>query len=488
MPLPTRRAFFGAVLGAPVADVLGQAPSVPRIVRAPLTDTTNIAISGPHRVIRVGGLNGFHRASLSTRAILQTDLHTSPRGSVSLWFTPLEDLATCEPAFPPTLPLISNGTPPSHAASISWGLYWHNGYPQLLGKFADGGVWSRMDHSFAPFVYAEKLNLRRTRWYHVVVNWDRPGGRLQIYLNGMPAGHNYHAGNFPVSGGDLCLGDPMFVLRDLVMQDRILTEPEIRRLYGVDRPSANDTIDKELRDLLAPAALPELDLKLDSSWAETYRCGFRDSSETASWLRQGPSQHLDRFRMQTDAEGLLIETPDIIASETRMYLWSGRTFEGDQWIEYDFRLESPEGLALLVACASGMQREDFISDHGLPTTGSMGTILNSTRNYHWEYVRRVEAMRTDMETQWVSKNPFSLSLHSGCIPRLERDRWHRLRFVKAGNRLHGSINGRTVFEVHDHPFQNNGPVYNFGRIGLRQMYKTRMRYRNLVVHTRSEFA
>ncbi|MEB2364255.1 MAG: DUF1961 family protein [Bryobacterales bacterium] len=88
----------------------------------------------------------------------------------------------------------------------------------------------------------------------------------------------------------------------------------------------------------------------------------------------------------------------------------------------------------------------------------------------------------------MSKNPFSRHLHSACIPRLEQDRWRRLRLVKAGERLHGSIDGRTVFDVHDVPFQNNGPVYSFGRIALRQMYKTKMRYRDLVVHSRNEFA
>jgi hypothetical protein len=354
-----------------------------------------------------------------------------------------------------------------------------------MGKFAPGSVWSQMDNALAPFVYAEKLNLHQGRWYHVAINWDRPEGRLQLYVNGMAAGHNHRAGNFPVSGDELFLGNPMMVLREVVIQDRILSEAEIRQQYNSIRPSANHPVDRELGPLLIPVTLPELDLKLDGSWTPTYRCTFQDSRETAAWQRQGPQRHLDRFRMETTKDGLLIETPDDIDTETRMYLWSGRTFEGDQWIEYDFRIESPEGLGLLVVCASGMQREDFISDHGMPQTGSMSTIVSGTRNYHWEYVRRVEAMRTDVETQWVSKNPFARNLHSGCIPRLERDRWYRLRFVKSGNRLHGSIDGKTVFDVRDDGFQNHGPVYNFGRIALRQMYKTRMRYRNLAVHTKN---
>ena len=142
------------------------------------------------------------------------------------------------------------------------------------------------------------------------------------------------------------------------------------------------------------------------------------------------------------------------------------------------------GLALVVMCASGMQRESFIDDHGVQSTGSMGTILRDVRNYHWEYVRRVEAMRTNVETQYLAKNPFGHKLHLSTIPRFERNRWYRLRLIKAGNRLHGSIDGQTVFDYTDTAFGNNGPVYNFGRIALRQMYHTALRYRNLELWTR----
>ena len=74
----------------------------------------------------------------------------------------------------------------------------------------------------------------------------------------------------------------------------------------------------------------------------------------------------------------------------------------------------------------------------------MGTILNDVRCYHWEFVRRVEAMRTDVETQYVAKNAVGLKFTSRCVPRLVQNRWYRLRFVKAGARLHGSFDGQTV--------------------------------------------
>lgn len=115
----------------------------------------------------------------------------------------------------------------------------------------------------------------------------------------------------------------------------------------------------------------------------------------------------------------------------------------------------------------------------------MSVILSKTVNYHWEFMRRVEVMRTDLETQYVSKNSWGKKMYYGCIPRFEQNHWYRLRFVKLGNRLHGSVDGKTVFDITDYPFINNGPVLNFGRIGLRQMYNTTMRYKNFIVYEKN---
>jgi len=147
---------------------------------------------------------------------------------------------------------------------------------------------------------------------------------------------------------------------------------------------------------------------------------------------------------------------------------------------------SPRGLALVMWCASGMQGEDVIGDHGLTQSGSMGSMLSRYRNYHWEFVRRVEAMRTDVETQYVNKNPWSKSLYVGCVPRFEPNKWYRLSCIKVGNRLIGLLDGKVVFDVEDDPYDNNGPLLNSGRIVLRQMYHTAMRYRNFVVYRKKE--
>jgi len=95
-------------------------------------------------------------------------------------------------------------------------------------------------------------------------------------------------------------------------------------------------------------------------------------------------------------------------------------------------------------------------------------------------------MRVDVETQYAVKNPWERCMNMSCIDRLETGAWHKLRLVKSGPRIHGSINGGTVFDFRDSSTDNNGPVLNGGRLFLRQMYKTSIIYRDLAVYSRGE--
>jgi hypothetical protein len=191
--------------------------------------------------------------------------------------------------------------------------------------------------------------------------------------------------------------------------------------------------------------------------------------------------------LEITPEGLLMETPDAIDNETRMYLWSPQNYEGDIAVQYDFRPEKDSGLALLVVQASGMQREDFILDHPPRTSGSMSTIISDrVRNYHWEYFRRTGDVRADLGTQVLVKNPWLRPLGMATLPRLEVGQWHHLLFVHEGDHLRAGLDGRWVFDLRDDPFNNNGPVFNYGRIGLRLMYQTRIRFRDVKIWSRNE--
>ncbi|RRJ95612.1 DUF1961 family protein [Opitutaceae bacterium TAV4] len=456
----------------------------------PLNDASGLTVNGPHRFHTVAGRTGLQVTSLHTQAVVRTDLHREPRGTVSFWFSPLETLTfqvkTLLSSSGVTLdyPFLSDVFPGRNVSQARFGVAFAVGYPALIARFASGAVWERMDYGLAPFVYAEKAILRQGCWYQLSITWDRAARKLVLYLNGQMAGHNVQADDFEQADSQLFLGNPAMVMADLRLENRVLNEKKIHARYVGARLSPDARQEADLREALVPEYLAPLDMQRDSSWKTAFECPLTRPADLEHWVRQGPTKFMEDFQMETSAEGLLIRTSPQVHKETRMYLWSRGCFEGDQWIEFDFRIESPKGLALLVACASGMQREDFLADHGIPETGSMSTIMHDMRCYHWEFVRRVEAMRTDVETQYLSKNTVGWKLACRCVPRLEQHRWYRLRFIKAGNRLHGSFDGQTVFDLRDNPLTNNGPVYDFGRIALRQMYNTTLRYRNLVVWQR----
>ncbi len=459
----------------------------------PLTDTSGLDDAGDHRFLTIRGRTGLHVRSIERPALLRTALPRAAQGTLSLWLSPLEDLgyvpemAHIQGKDPHAFfyPLLSDAAPARDVETSLFGLFWNAGwYPKLMAKFCYGPLFPPMDFVMLPWVYADALPLRQGDWYHIALTWDHPQRQLRLYVNGMLAAHNDRYIETHGCNDRLRLGNPCMVLSDLRIEDRVWSAAEIDRHYRAADLAPTPTVAAEVRDCCLARERPALELTRGSDWSEALARSFTEQDDLNGWLRQGP-QYQPLPALAITSEGLLVSTPNELAKDTRTYLWSPVNFEGDHWVEFDFRPESPRGLALLVTHASGPQREDFVVDHGLAKSGAMGTIITDrVRNYHWEYFRRVEAMRADVETQVLVKNPWQHPLAFAVRPRLVQGAWHRLRFVKVGSRLHGAIDGQTVFDVQDEPWGGSGPVYNFGRLALRQMYHTTLRYRNFSVWTR----
>jgi len=455
----------------------------------PLNDVSQITIDGPYRFVKIAGIEGLLVKSLNTKAYVENSLLNEEKGTVSVWMSPMEDIDKF-PAVPSgadiyNFPLLSDHFPSRQSDSCSFSFYYSgSGYPRIIGRFTSGKFWNKMDYGLAPFVYAEDLKLQKGQWYNLVLTWDKLAATLKMYINGELVGHNFSAKEFNIADNKLYLGNPLMVVSHLMIQSEILDINQVREIYHLIRPATNSISEKTIHEIVTPQNKPQLDIIRDNSWKKTYECSFTNPAEVKQWTLQTGDLYRDKLKLETDPDGLLFQTPDIIHTESRGNLWCPVNVEGDQWIEYEFKLVSPKGLALVIICASGFQGEDVIDNHGLTKTGSMSDMLANYRNYHWEYVRRVEAMRTDVETQYVNKNPWGKSLYVGCIPRLEQNKWYKMRLIKKGNRLYGSIDGNTVFDVEDDPYNNNGPCLNSGRVVLRQMYNTAMKYRNFVIYSK----
>lgn len=172
---------------------------------------------------------------------------------------------------------------------------------------------------------------------------------------------------------------------------------------------------------------------------------------------------------------------------TPRYVWSNKPFEGNLYVEYEFKVLRPGALSLLMVQASGMNREDFMADYPLRKSGRMTTVYGEdVRNYHWEYYREMADMRNDVENSALMKNPFlyPLSFNALSTP-VDKTKWHKLQFLQVGNKLIGAINGTKMVEFTDDGFSNNGPVYNFGRIAIRCMLHSKLAFRNLRVYNKA---
>lgn len=456
-----------------------------------LSASSQLTIEGPHRFTDIAGVKGLQVTSLKTKAFIETDAINEDAGTFSIWMSPLEDLGKSalkgKMRNGMSYPLISDHWPPRAADSSNFSVYYQGaGYPRVIARFTDGSFWGQMDFGIAPFVYAEELPLKKGQWYQFTVTWDKSAETLKMYINGVPVGHNYLAKSFKTSGSKLYIGNPLMVMSHLSVLPRVMNAGEVRKEYRRLRPVSNMPADSTVEAISTVQEMRPSQMRRDRSWEKVYACSFTDPAELKKWTLQTGDLYRDRFKLESTKDGLYWETPDIIHNESRACLWSPVNIEGDQWVEFEFQVLSPKGLALLMLYASGMQGEDVIDDHGLVQSGSMGDMLSNYRNYHWEYMRRVEAMRTDVETQYVNKNPWGKAMYIGCVPRFEQNRWYRLSCIRTGHRLVGLLDDKVVFDVTDDPYDNNGPVLNSGRVVLRQMYNTTMRYRNFVIYRKKQ--
>lgn len=457
---------------------------------------TEVSIEGPHRFVTVAGRTGYQPLGLGTKLSFPCGVQQGGRGTFVLWISPLETLGVTPPLDYITrrdphwqrYALISDGWPGNDPDRSVFAWYWQSQWhPQMIVKFKSGAAGNTAaDFGVTPYVPVEHLPLRRGAWYQLVFTWDKPASRFRVYVNGILCGTTRFPFRCDEAGGMLHLGNTAMLFAGFEARDVEMTADEVGRLYADDPTPKNAEVNAELASLFTVRPASRVDWKPDASWRLVTDNRLTGRDDFAGWRQQGCLE--DPYKLvehRITGEGLLLETPGEIHTESRVYFWSPEIFEGDLAVEFEFKPERDTGLALLVVQASGMQREDFLADHPPRTSGAMDTIISDrVRNYHWEFFRHAVDVRGDLATQVLAKNPWMKPLAMSSLAPLEVGAWHRLQFVQEGDRLRGFVNGLPAFDVTDDPMAHTGPVLDRGRIGLRLMYGTRMRFRDLKVWNR----
>lgn len=460
-----------------------------------LKSNSNFSVVGAARLISRNGRSGINTTSMHSRIKYLKHTLNDIRGTLSVWLMALEDLA---PAVTyegmkrdnenfNIFPIVTDNNDMCNAYSSTFNFYlnkvWH---PGLTAKFIRGAGQHNYNHAV---VTANHSEFEKNRWYQLSLTWDFEKDILGLFINGVKVGSQDVTAKKlirEVCGDTLYAGNPSFCISEMKFYDQVLDNDLIYSIYRHEATYFDEVFDRHLKHTYAGAGREKFIWNLTDEWIKKLDISFLQPEDLDTFYIQG----YQGGAKITD-EGLLVETPNIPISsdvvEQQMYIWTKQAFEGDLYLEYEFKTLRKGGLSLLMTQASGMQREDFMADYPLRTEGNMGMVAwSSVRNYHWEYYREMNDVRNDIACGAMLKNPYQYPLAFGCMDKpLEKNQWHKLQFLQTGNKIIGAIDGVIIIDATDDWRSNSGSVYSFGRIAIRAMVRTKMMFRNLKVYNRN---
>jgi hypothetical protein len=460
-------------------------------------------VHGPSRVLNLNGRQGINPTSIHTTIQLAGG-HTlnEPRGTVVLWFFALEDLAASflaghmkiDNEFFASYPFLSDYSTPRDVASANFSFEW-NRFNEFRAKFFKGTIYPSL-LGFAPpqkaWVQAVPFNyFRQHKWYQLAVTWDDDAKSASLFVNGVLLGKSdtFNKDFYRDQCGDtLYMGCPALCHGEVAFYDRPLPGNQLYEIYRDGATDYDESIERELRHHFEGTELEGFSFIPGPTWNKQFDVDFKDPVEQIKeFYIQGQE---DSIKPTGHQEGLLIETPDVPygtpdAFPKQVYIWSHKTFEGNVYVEFEWKALKPNGLALLMIQATGMTREDFMADYPKKTSGIMQTVHEeNVRNYHWEFYREMNDVRNDVGTAFSRKNPFAYRIGFGSSPEpFETNVWHKAQIVQQGGKIRGAIDGKVLLEIDDDSRHNSGCVLNSGHIAIRCMVHTKMVFRNLKVYT-----
>jgi hypothetical protein len=509
MSIPRRvwLALSVAILGG-VASTLAQdaAPAAPvvRYLADAAVLATGESVSGPSRVLELKGRRGINPTSIHTAIKLERG-HTlnRPQGTLVLWFFCLEDLAASYIAdhmklqneFFDFYAFLSDCETPRNYPAANFSFVW-NRYNEFRAKFFKGTVYPTFE-GFGPpqkaWVQAVPFNyFQQHRWYQLAVTWDDPAKSASLFVNGVLVGKSDIFNRDFVrerAGESLYAGSPALCHGEIAFYDRVLAGAELYRQFRATTPDYDPAIERELRHAFEGAEMKRFTFDpVAAGWTKQFDLDFKNPVEQIKeFYIQG---HQAAVKPGGHPEGLLIETPDIPyggreSYGKQVYIWSNRTFEGNIYVEFEWKALKPNGLSLLMVHASGMNREDFMADYPKKTSGTMTTVHGeNVRNYHYEFHREMNDVRNDTATGFSRKNPFSYRIGFGSGPAsFTINEWHKLQLVQHGGMIFGAVDGQVYLEIEDSSRTNTGTILNYGHIAIRCMVHSALVFRNLKVYT-----
>jgi hypothetical protein len=459
-----------------------------------LSSKDNSNILGPARILKKNGRTGLNTTSSSTKLKILKHNINNLKGTLSMWIMALEDIAPAWSAvyfgtdnkYFNVFPLLVDKEDMGNFSGANFSFHilrsWH---PGLTIKFKQGTGHDMYNHAAAA---ANHSDFEKLRWYHLTASWDMENKQVSLYINGIKVGsHDVTAERLgrDQCGDTLFMGNPTLCISELAFYNQVLSDEDVYNAYRIEVTDFDSIYERKLKHIYTGAGLELFKFFPDEEWEKKLDLSLNTPKDLDSFYIQG---YTDAVKISK--EGLLVETPNVPIGEgqyeKQVYIWTKKPFEGDLYVEYEFKTLRKGGLSLIMIQASGMQREDFMADYPLRIAGNMNMVAwSSIRNYHWEYYREMNDVRNDIATGAMLKNPYQYPIGFGTLNHsLSLNEWHKLELLQIGDKITGAIDGKIIIKGVDNGFTNNGAVYDFGRIAIRCMVRSKIIFRNLKVYNR----
>ena len=465
------------------------------------SNINDIKLRGPARIVEYDGRMGLNITSIHGAGIIPLHTMNDPSGTVSLWVLTLDELGT----FPLTprlavhnpymriTPFLSDCPNPQNFDEANFKLVfdgiWH---PNFVAMFTKGGYQAdAFNYPHSAKVTSSCFDFYKYKWYQLTLTWDYVKDNYKLFVNGVLVGEEdkffHDKMRHDKVNEKIYFGNPGLCISDIKFYDRILSNDEVEQQFLNEVTVLDKELQKELKHIYAGESRKPFNFAPGKDWKLEFSADFKNPSDLKKFYVQGEPVNVEIME-----EGLLIQTIDTVYNrgtlDKQMYLWTDRPFEGDLYIEFEFNSLRPGGLSLLMTNASGMNREDFMADYPLRTSGRMDMVFKEdVRNYHWEYYREMADVRNDVANGAIMKNPFNKAVAFGCLDKqLEKNQWHKVQYLQIDNKIVGAIDGIIIVEGTDDGLSNNGAVYDFGRIAIRCMMHTKMLFRNLKIYNKEK--
>jgi hypothetical protein len=462
-------------------------------------DTSAVKLTGPARVLDIDGRKGLNLTSIHSLLQLKAHNMNEKKGTMTMWVLSLEDLGTANAKnsmsisnpFWTIYPFLSDYPNPQDIVSANFKMVFMNGWhPNLIALFGKGKLYeTAFDLPHKALVEVSHFSFKKRVWYNFSMTWDHDKNQYRMYVNGVSVGkedqHTAFKFHHDTINSSLYLGNPTLCYSGIKFYNSTLDQNQLYSLFKKESTKFDPYLEEVLKHTYEGKNRKSFNWKLDASWKQKLNLSLTNPTDLDSFYVQG-----EPVQVAISKEGLLAETIDEEMTASRldkqMYIWTKKPFEGDLYVEYEYKTLRRGGLSLLLTQASGMNREDFMADYPLRTSGRMTMIYGEdVRSYHWEYYREMADMRNDLDNSALMKQPWNYPLAFGARDApLSIDTWHKLQFRQIGNKIVGAIDGKIMFECSDDGYINNGPVLDFGRIAIRLMLHSKMVFRNLKVYNR----